>query len=169
MGLPKKLKNFVVFENGTDYRGEVPEITLPTLARKMEEYRSGGMNGPVELDFGMEVLEAEIKAAGWFKGMLESWGVGRHDAQLLRFAGAVQSDDTGEVEAVEVVMRGRFKEIDHGSAKAGEATEHTYKMAVSYYKLTIDGAQLIEIDFANMIEKVNGEDRLAAIRAALGI
>ncbi|MNV43960.1 Phage tail tube protein FII [compost metagenome] len=66
-------------------------------------------------------------------------------------------------------MRGRFVEIDPGSAKAGEATAIKYKAALSYYKLSINGETLIEIDAVNMIEMVNGVDRLAEVRAALGI
>ena len=169
MGLPRKLKNFALFVDGENYMGEVPEVTLPTLTRQMDDYRGGGMNMPVALDFGMEGMEAEIKAAGWFAGLLATWGTPRADGAMLRFAGALQPDDTGAVTACEAVLRGRFSEFDPGSAKAGDPTEQTYKMAVSYYKLTLDGQVLFEIDAINMIEVVNGEDRMQQVRAALGI
>ena len=169
MGLPRKLKNFALFVDGVNYMGEVPEITLPTQSRKLEEYRGGGMNMPVKLDFGMEKMEIEWTAAGWIKDLLASWGTPKHDAVLLRFAGAVQADDREDVTALEIVVRGRHSEFDPGSAKAGDPTEQTYKMAVSYYKLTLDGKVLFEIDAINMIENVNGEDRMAQVRAALGV
>ena len=169
MGLPRKLKNFATFVDGTNYMGEMPEVTLPTLSRKMEEYRAGGMNGPIDLDFGQEKMEAELKGAGWIKGLMDKWGAGTHDASLLRFAGAVQSDDSEAIQAVEVVMRGRLKEVDPGSAKAGEMTERTYKSSLSYYKATVDGTVELEIDLVNLVEVVNGDDRLSATRAALGV
>lgn len=169
MGLPRKLKNFAVFVNGTNYMGEVPEVTLPTLSRKVEEYRSGGMNGAVDLDFGQEKMEAEIKAAGWLSELATTWGAGAHDAVLLRFAGAVQADDSEAIVPVEVVMRGRLLERDPGSAKAGDATERTYKFTLTYYRETVDGQELMEIDLVNMVEVVGGVDRLAATRTALGI
>ena len=169
MGLPRKLKNFATFVDGVNYQGEMPEVTLPTLTRKMEEYRSGGMNGPIDLDMGMEKMEAELKGAGWIKGLMAKWGAGTHDALMLRFAGAIQSDDTDAVQAVEVVMRGRLAEVDPGSAKAGEMTEQTYKYTLSYYKLTMDGEVVLEIDLVNMVEIVHGEDRLSGVRAALGV
>ena len=169
MGLPRKLKNFALFVDGENYMGEVPEVTLPTLTRQMDDYRGGGMNMPVKLDFGMEGMEAEIKAAGWFGGLLATWGTPRADGAMLRFAGALQPDDTGAVTACEAVLRGRFSEFDPGSAKAGEGTELKYKFALSYYKLTINGENLIEIDVVNMVETVNGTDRLAEVRAALGV
>ena len=88
---------------------------------------------------------------------------------LLRMIDVRKTYDTGAVQACEAVLRGRFSEFDPGSAKAGDPTEQTYKMAVSYYKLTLDGKVLFEIDAINMIENVNGEDRMQQVRAALGI
>ena len=169
MGLPRKLKNFATFVDGTNYMGEMPEVTLPTLTRKMEEYRAGGMNGPIDLDMGQEKMEAELKGAGWIKGLMAKWGAGTHDAVMVRFAGAIQSDDSEAVQTVEVVMRGRLSEVDPGSAKAGELTERTYKFTLSYYKATVDGEVELEIDLVNMVENVHGEDRLSAVRAALGV
>ena len=169
MGLPAKLKNFATFIDGENYMGVVPEVTLPTLTRKMEEYRGGGMNMHVDMDMGMEKMEAEIKAAGWFGALLKTWGEPKHDGVMLRFAGALQADDTGVIQACEVVLRGRFAEFDPGSAKAGDPTEHTYKMSVSYYKKTLAGEVVLEIDAVNMIEVVGGADRQDQVRAALGI
>ena len=169
MGLPRKIKNFATFVDGVSYAGEMPEVTLPKLARKMDDYRSGGMNAPVKADFGMEGMEAELTAAGYMSDLFKSWGTLRHDGVMLRFAGALQADDGENVDALEIVMRGRFSEIDPGSAKAGEATAIKYKAALSYYKLTINGETLFEIDAVNMIEMVSGVDRLAEVRAALGI
>lgn len=101
--------------------------------------------------------------------MISTWGTLRHDGVLLRFAGALQGDDSEGVDSLEVVMRGRFSEFDPGKAKAGDKTEIKYKLAVSYYRLSINGQVLIEIDPVNFVEVVNGIDRLAQVRAALGI
>ena len=169
MGLPRSLKNFATFVDGTSYVGEMPEVGLPKLTRKMEKYRSGGMNSEVQLDFGMEGMEAELTAAGYMKDLFNSWGTLRHDGVLLRFAGALQSDDSESVDTLEVVMRGRLQEIDPGKAKAGDKTEIKLKAALSYYKLSINGQVQIEIDAVNMVEVVNGIDRLSQVRAALGI
>jgi P2 family phage contractile tail tube protein len=169
MGLPRKLKNFATFVDGENYMGETPEVTLPTLSRKMEEYRAGGMNGPVSLDLGQEKMEAELKMAGFQTELLAGFGAPTHDATLLRFAGAIQQDDTAAVEAVEVVMRGRIQEAKPDNIKAGDLTNITYKFPLSYYKLTVNGEVKVEIDLVNMVEVVDGDDRLAAVRTALGV
>jgi P2 family phage contractile tail tube protein len=169
MSLPRKLKNFLLFNDGIGYLGEVPEVSLPKLSRKTEEYRAGGMNGPVMLDQGMDKLELQWTAAGYLRTAFAQWGVLEHDGVMLRFAGALQADDAAGVSSIELVVRGRHTEIDPGTSKAGDNTQIKFTTACSYYLLSMDGLPLIEIDFVNMIEVVNGVDRLADVRAALGI
>ncbi|SMQ97119.1 phage major tail tube protein [Xanthomonas fragariae] len=168
MALPKKLKALNLFNDGESYLGQVVEVKLPTLTRKMEEYRGGGMNGPVNIDFGQEKIEVEWKCGGMMRSVLNQYGAISHNAVQLRFAGAYQRDDNGAVDAVEFVVRGRHSEIDPGTGKSGDDTEFSVKTAASYYKLMINGSTVIEIDLMNMIEIVNGVDLLAPHRRAIG-
>lgn len=87
----------------------------------------------------------------------------------LRFAGAYQNDDDGSVQAVEITVRGRYKEVDMGNAKVGDDTSHKFSMPLSAYKLTIDNEVIFDFDFMNGIEIVGGEDRRADIRKAIGL
>ena len=48
-----------------------------------------------------------------------------------------------------------------GLSPAGRATQFKCMMAVRYQELTLDGAQLHEVDVDNMIRIVNGTGRLA--------
>lgn len=171
MALPRKLKNLNLFNDGNSYLGGVKSATLPALGRKMESYRGGGMNGPVKVDHGMsdDGIQMEWTLGGLDLTVLRQYGIPRADGVLLRFAGAYQRDDTGEVDAVEVVVRGRHEEIDMGDAEAGEDTEHSITTTCSYYKLTVNGVVEIEIDLLNMVEMVGGEDRMAQQRAAIGL
>lgn len=168
MALPRKLKNLNLFNDGASYLGQVTEFTPPTLARSMEDYRGGGMNGAIKIDNGMEAMECEWKCGGLMRDVLRQFGVTRHDGVLLRFAGAYQRDDTGAVDAVEMVIRGRHSEINMGSAKAGDDTEFSVTTAASYFKMTINGITELEIDLINMVEIVGGVDRLAEQRRAIG-
>lgn len=169
MALPAKLKNFNVFNDASSWLGLVSEFSLPKLSRTMEEYRGGGMNGPVDIDLGQEKIESEITLGGLVLQAFQQYAQPKADGVLLRFNGAYQDDSLGVTKAVQVVMRGRYSEIDMGSAKAGDNTEHKITMTCSYYKLTIDGVDVIEIDLVNFIEIVNGEDLLDAQRSAMGL
>lgn len=170
MALPKKLKNFNVFLDGVGYAGRATEMTLPKLARKMEEYRGGGMNGPIDIDMGQEKMEPEITLAEFSKDLLLQYAITSADGVQMRFLGAAVNDSAGsETDAIEVVMRGRFKEIDMGTAKAGEDSPMKLSSTLTYYKYVLNGETLIEIDLLNMVEIVGGEDRLEQQRNALGI
>lgn len=167
--LPRKLKNMNLFNDGISYIGQIEEVGLPDLSRKMEEWRGGGMNAPIKTDQGMEVMTCEWTCGGLMREPLNQWGITSHNGVLLRFAGAYQADDSATPDAVEVVMRGRHETISQGSQKPGDPSPFKVTTTLSYYKLTINGEDVIEIDVLGMIEKVNGVDRLADQRTALGI
>ncbi|WMN19820.1 phage major tail tube protein [Pseudomonas piscis] len=171
MAQPRKLKNLNLFNEGNSYLGVVHSVTLPPLARKMEAYRGGGMNGPVKADLGFsdDGIQFEWKTGGLDLIGLRQFGSVNASGIMLRFSGAFQQDDTGEVSSVEIVVRGRHESIEMGDAKSGEDTEHSIKTTCSYYKLTVDNEEIIEIDLLNFIEKVAGKDMLDKQRTALGI
>lgn len=169
MGLPSVLKNFNLFNDGNSYMGQAEEVKLPKLTRKMDDFRGGGMNGPIEIDLGQDKLEMEFTCGGLMQQVLEQYGTCRADGVMLRFAGAYQRDDNCAVQAMEIVVRGRHKEIDMGDAKAGDKGKFAVKSTLTYYKLTIDNQEVIEIDLLNMVEKVKGKDLLAEQRKAIGL
>ena len=169
MGMPKKLKNFALFGDGESWVGEIPSVTLPTITKKMEEYRAGGMHGPVEVDLGHEKMELGIKAGGLKTQLITMLGSQTVGGNVFRFAGAYQEDSTGVVSAVEVIARGRMSEWNPNEAKAGDDNDHDFKVALSYYKLTVDGAELLEIDVPGMVFKTGGVDVYASIRLAIGL
>ena len=169
MALPNVLKNFNVFNEGRSCMGQVDEIKLPKLARKTEKFRGGGMDGEVDIDLGQEALEIEQVLSGFALDAYKQFGITSANGVMLRFAGAYQRDDTAAVQAVEVVVRGRHKEIDPGSSKSGDGGKTTVKSPLTYYKLTVDGKEVIEIDLLAFVFKVDGKDMLEAQRKAIGL
>lgn len=171
MAMPRKLKNLNLFNDGNSYLGVVKSVTLPPLGRKMEAYRGGGMNGSVKADLGFsdDGIQFEWKTGGLDLIAMRQFGSVNASGIMLRFSGAFQQDDTGDVSTVEVVVRGRHETIEMGDASPGEDTEHSITTTCSYYKLTVDNEDIIEIDLLNFIEKVDGVDMLEKQRQALGI
>jgi P2 family phage contractile tail tube protein len=167
--LPKKLKDFNLFGDGNNWQGQIPTLSLPELSRKMEEYRGGGMDGGVEIDMGQELIEMSWTAGGIIADIFVDYGTPIHDASMLRFTGSYESDETGEVTAVEVVVRGRHKTIAMGDAEGGSNNQIQTTTSCTYYKLTIGGVEQIEIDVPGYVFKARGVDRLAQRRSALGL
>lgn len=171
MAMPRKLKNMNMFNDANSYQGVAKTVTLPDLARKMEGFRGAGMNGPAKADMGMsdDGIQFEWTLGGLDLIAIRQYGITKADGVGLRWAGAYQRDDTGEVTAVEVVVRGRHESIGFGDAEPGEDTEHTITTTCTYYKLIVDGNVEVEIDILGFVENVGGVDRLAEQRAAIGL
>lgn len=169
MGIPKVLRKLVLFNEGAAYLGEVSEISLPKLARKMEIWRGGGMDRPISLDMGGEELEMELTFGGPMRDVLKQYGASTIDGVYMRFVGAYQAQDSAMKTAVEIVVRGRYQEIDFGNAKVGDKSDFKVKMKLAYYKLNWNGSTLIEIDPLNMIEIIDGTDVLSEVRSLLGL
>jgi P2 family phage contractile tail tube protein len=169
MGLLRTLKDMILFNEGLRYLGECRTVSLPTLTRKTEEYRGAGMSAPLMMDMGMEAMELSFTCSAPMRDVLRQWGTPTVDGVYLRFVGNYQEDDTAAVDHIEVIVRGRHTEIEMGDQETGEVGEFKATFAVAYYKLEWNGRTEIEIDPINMIEVVNGIDRLAERRASLGI
>lgn len=167
-GLPAKLKNWNVFSQGENYAGKASEIELPPLKIKTESFRNAGMLSELDADMGLEKMEMTTKFGGLVVGILRQFGLTGVDGAMLRFNGAYQEDVAGGVVAAELVVRGKHVELDPGTAKAGDNTEWTVKSTLSYLRWTIQGRVEVEIDILANVFIVDGVDRMAEIRQALG-
>jgi P2 family phage contractile tail tube protein len=165
---PQRLTNFVAFADGKGYVGLVPELNLPKLTLKTEEYRGGGMDTPVAVVTGTEKLEASFTLAEYNAAVLSLWGIAPGADKQFVFRGAMQRQGE-DAQAIVATIGGRIKELDPGTWKAGDQASLKVSIAVTYYRLTINGADVIEIDVVNMKRIINGVDQLASQRAALGI
>lgn len=171
MALPKKLKHMNIFNDGNSHQGEAKTVTLPNLTRKLESFRAAGMDGPAKADLGMgdDGIQLSYTLGGWSLLTLRQYGAVRADGVMLRFMGSVQRDDTAEVSAVEVVVRGRHEELNFGDSTPGEDTEHEITTTCTYYRLVVDGEDIIEIDILNFVCIVDGVDLLAEHRRNIGL
>ncbi len=162
------LTNCNVFVDGKAYVGKCEELTLPKLSLKTEEFRGGGMDAAIEIDMGMEKLEASFDINGYDAEVLQLYGIYDNNKVPLRFRGAQRQAD-GSIKAVDIEMTGMLKEVDMGNWKAGERAKTKYTMNLNYYKFSLDSTVIYEIDIMNNIRKINGNDQLTEVRNALGM
>jgi P2 family phage contractile tail tube protein len=164
--IPRVLKNFNLFVDGRGLAGLIDTLTLPKLTTKMEEFRGGGMDASVDLDMGMEKLEGSFVLAEYNPDIAALYGLAAADTQLTA-RGAIRRDG-GAAIAVVVNMTGAIKELDLGDWKSGDMANGTFSYALRYYKLTVGGRELIEIDTMNMVRRIDGQDQLETIRQTIG-
>lgn len=153
---------------GVSFQGEVPSFTLPKLKIKTEAVRFGGTDAEVDMDQGVEKLECSFTTTGVRKEALVLFGLADQDAFSATFRGGFKAKG-GAVTPVVVTVRGMLTEMDSGDWKAGDKAEFKYSVAVSYYKLEVDGVLVYEIDPLNAIRVIDGVDQLTQYRTNLGI
>jgi len=166
--LPRVLKNMNLFVDGRGYAGRVDEIQLPKLTLKTEEHRAGGMDIPVEIELGMEKLEAQLTISDYDPEVFKLFGLLDFSESQITLRGAIQAQGS-EAKPVIVHLRGGWKELESSNWKPGDKSTLTVMVAARYYKLSIDGQELVEIDAVNLVRKVGGTDQMDAIRAAIGV
>ena len=168
MTLPRTLRNFSMFIDGTGFAGRVTELTLPTISVQTEEYRGGGLDVPVAIDMGIEALTCSFTLAEYDTDVLKLVGLYDQNAVSLTARGALQR---GSEDAVAMIcnLTGSITSFDPGSLEAGSITEANFEMAVRYYKLTVANEDMIEIDIENCQRSIGGTDQLESVRTALGI
>lgn len=165
----KDIRKYInLFVDGRGHAGELEEFTAPKLAMKMEEFRGGGMAAPRDIPFGMEKLEADFTLISYDRHVLAAFGLVA-GAVLPFQAREVLEDHQGNVTSVIHHMRGRVREIDPGTSKAGDKPALKVSLSLDYYKLVHGSTTVQEIDVDNMIHVVNGVDQLSDQRRALGI
>lgn len=167
MGIPKKLKNMNIHVDGKGYLGRASEYEEPVLALATEDYRGGGMLGPVKIDLGLEGMEAKLKMGGHEASLIRKFGTTAIDGVRVRLVGAYQADTGLPAQAVDIFIGGRFSEINPGTSKPGDDTEHEFAVAVAYYRREVNGRTEVEIDMVNGVFEVDGFDRYAEIMAII--
>lgn len=161
-------KNMNLFVDGIGFAGKVEEINPPKLAVKMEEFRAGGMDAPVEIDMGMEKLEMDFTIPSMDRALMVLFGLAPGSEVGVVIKGAIE-DNSGTILAEEHVGTGRIKTIEPGSMKAGEKPSIKISMTLKFYGLSIDGVELVYVDVENMVRRIGGNDRLEEIRSAIGL
>ncbi|MFK7701361.1 phage major tail tube protein [Pseudomonas caspiana] len=166
--IPQVLFNLNLFVDGVSFNGDVASLTLPKLTLKTEEHRAGGMDAPIEMDMGMEKGEASFVTVGVRRKSLKYFGLADGTAFNGTFRGAFKGLRSTVVPVV-VTLRGMLKEVDMGDWKPGDKAEIKHAVALTYWKVEVDGLVMYEIDPLAMVRVVDGVDQLAAVRSALGL
>ena len=86
----------------------------------------------------------------------------------LRLMASAESDDCS-FDELQVVMHGRWREVDQGDLEGGKSTEMKVQIAISHYEYIKNGAELVFIDRESGVERVGGIDRTAERRKAVGL
>jgi len=163
--LPRFLmRNCMLWADRESKLGQIGDITPPVPQAKLEEMRNAGMIKPREVNLGLEKLEFSFKMPGLDPQVIALFGLKPGSENPFMITGALVDEDGTEHSAV-LTIRGFLKQGDSGSWKPGEQAENDYQVAVHYYKLEVDGVELLEIDDFDI--RVKGVSQYQGVRSAL--
>lgn len=158
------LTKVATFVDGRNYAGECNQVTLPELNLQTEEFRAGGMDSPVEMDMGMDAMRASFEYLSVPAEVMKLFG--QEDVPVT-CRGLLKSHD-GSKRGATAELRGKFIGQNPNNWQAGQQSNFTATFAVTYYRLTIGGEVIHEIDTVRVMRIINGVDQLAEDRQFLG-
>ncbi len=169
--IPDKLTDFRVYDDAQDLLG-VADVTLPSFEADTDEIKGAGLAGSIE-----------TPALGQFKSMqvglsfrtptTSSFKLLAPKSHKLSLYGSLQHFDggTGTIAEIpcKIYVQGLPKKKEMGKFDSGKKTETKIEFELTYIKITLDGADKVELDKLNYIYVVDGTDYLADVRANLGL
>lgn len=158
------LRNCMLWADRESKLGQIGDITPPVPQAKLEELRNAGMIKPREVAMGFEKLEFGFKMSGLDPQILKLFGLKPGTENLFLITGALVDEDGTEHSAV-MTIRGFLKQADPGNWKPGDMAENDYSVSVNYYKLEVDGDELIEMDDFDV--KIGGISQHSGMRNSL--
>ena len=160
-------KNFNLFVDGQGYAGQIENFTPPVLKVLTEETRLAGMDGPIDLDMGIEKLTAGFEMISYDRDVLALFGLRVGGGIVPVTARELLESFDGTATGVVHTMRGKVVEMDGGTVSPGTKTPLKVGLSLIYYKQTIDGETVHEIDLETSKRVIGGVDQNANQRRIL--
>ncbi len=166
MGNKSTIRAWSFFAKGQRIQG-AHEYTPPELSIQVASLRSGAQDAPTPVDDGMEALTCQVKFWGIDTDMLAL--VGCVVGQKPRFTAYEGYLSNGTAMGTIEEFEGFVSKVTR-DARSGESLSEvsvTVNIALNYYKQTLEGRSLIEIDTERFIRRINGVDQLGGLSAKI--
>lgn len=168
--IPEKSINFAVYLNGEDELG-LAEGTIPALEAMTSEVKGAGIAGVVESPV-LGHFNSTNFTLTWRTPTSKFMKLFDHVTNNLELFAALQMYDSGlgiyRTVQLHVYMKAITKTSTPGNLTVGDNMDTQTEFEVLYMKIYLDGKERVEMDKINYIYKVDGIDRLAEVRVALG-
>ena len=168
--IPEKSINFSVYLNGEDLLG-IAEGTIPALEAMTSEVKGAGVAGVVESPV-LGHFNSTNFSLTWRTPTNDFMKLFDHVTNNLELFAGLQMYDAGlgvyRTVQLHIYMKAITNTSTPGNLTVGDNMDTQTEFEVLYMKIYLDGKERVEMDKINYIYKVDGIDRLAELRVALG-
>ena len=169
--IPERGLNFKVYIDGADLAG-IAEGNLPNGEMMTSEVKGAGIAGTLDTPVlgHMQSVSVTLTWRTLTKSVMRVIAPGAHAIDMYAVSESFDAG-TGRVKtsSIHVFMRAVTKKYDLGKLAVGDTLDCETEHEVYYYKVFIDGEELLEVDKFNYVYKVNGTDYLTDTRRGLGM
>lgn len=168
-GVPPTVKEWAVHVDGVGQFGMAKDFEPPKLKEKVEKLAAGALVGEVNVPMRMlEALESKVSFVTYNKSLLRLWAPKAINGTILTLR-AAQMAGGGAVEAIEIRMRGGFRDVEMDKFERGKLIGVPMSFHATAYKFTMEGDVIYDIDVEEPKWIVGDEDYYADLKDALGI
>ena len=162
------VNRYNVYKHGRQLVGVAGEVTLPEITNLTDTMEGAGTGGNMDVPvIGLiEEMEIEIQFLSLCEDVFSI--MDPTETADLTLNGALQGADSGTgaivYQDISIAVRGTTKKFSPGTLKAGAKMGSSITLGLSYYKITLGGKTMIEIDRLYGVYIVNGKDVLREAR-----
>ena len=161
------LKNYSLSVDGRGYIGQMQNFQPPNLSLQSETPRLGGLDAPLHMELGMQVLEASFVLLQYSEEVLALFGVRQNQFVPFVARGHLESFD-GTSKPVRISMSGKIMSVEESQWQGGQLSPLTFRIGIHTYRREVNGNVVHLIDVPNMVRIVDGVDVIEQQRGNLG-
>jgi len=161
-------QDFTVWIRGKGKIGAAPGFQPPEINIQTEDFRGGGMDGTVEIPFGIEKIEFDFDLHTWDEDIFAEagYGAGAIDVPLM-FRGYVLTAN-GAHKGVVIDTLCLVKSIKPSKIEAGSKAELNVSCVAHSYLHKVNDKVIHRISVFDKVFEINGVDKSADARRILG-
>ena len=164
----QQVKALNAFLNGAILFGNIEEINVPDLELNTEDVQPG-TDGMVQVETGLALMDVELAVRGIHADVAAAFGSGGEPTTRLEVRAALENVQGDTVSATWVFTGlAKMYSVDPLQGRS-ELAQSRLTINCYFYEHVIDGVTIHSIDVMNDVRMINGVDRLASIRDAIGI
>lgn len=168
-GLLDKVFGANVYIDGNNFVDKANVVNLPNINFQKSDHRPLGNFGTMRLWQGLEAMELSLE---WPAFQPKVFSQSPGDVVDLTIRAVQQEWENGQLTrsyGVRIYAKGTPQNREGGTVSGDDGGNRTTSFDLHYYKLVVDGQDIVEADIPNKILRFEGNDIYASIREELGL